>query len=367
MNNATKTDNRTERIVLWAALGLLLILEFRAHRITPFMLDDNWYSTNLATGEPLRSFSDIIEGQIWHYMNWGGRSITHGILQLVLMTGELMADILNVIMMLLLTWMMCIVTDRKTLPDFVLMHALLFAFNANIFSAVLWQSGGVNYVYSSCWILLFLWPYFRLLKDEAAKDLPFVNLWIVPIGLMTGWSNENMGPTCFLIAAFTLVLQGKVRHKKLSFWSVAGTLVSLLGSALCILAPGNFYRSSFVETPTLYERFLSMLTAESQYLFPSVLFAALVFLATVIVWKCTIALWQWVLLAAALLSYGAMVLSPHYPDRATFGTMVFLIMFGVSLLEDATDSGKLFRHNRNVLIICFVVSASLCLLLPMNG
>lgn len=42
---------------------------------------------------------------------------------------------------------------------------------------------------------------------------------------------------------------------------------------------------------------------------------------------------QWMLLALAILSYGAMVLSPHYPDRATFGTMVACIALSLSVLK----------------------------------
>lgn len=59
------------------------------------MMDDEWYGTNLVTNQPLRGLSDIIESQIWHFRNWGGRCMTHGILQLTLMSGEFMADMLN--------------------------------------------------------------------------------------------------------------------------------------------------------------------------------------------------------------------------------------------------------------------------------
>ncbi|MBQ3515952.1 MAG: hypothetical protein IJA29_01880, partial [Lachnospiraceae bacterium] len=40
------------------------------------------------------------------------------------------------------------------------------------------------------------------------------------------------------------------------------------------------------------------------------------------------------LLAHGVLSYGAMVLSPHYPDRATFGTMCVLIILILSMLNE---------------------------------
>ena len=43
------------------------------------------------------------------------------------------------------------------------------------------------------------------------------------------------------------------------------------------------------------------------------------------------------LLLGALLSWGAMFLSPHYPDRASFGTMVLLICAILSMTGKAVD------------------------------
>lgn len=92
-------DNRKKLLnqIFWlTAIFLLAVVEFFMHRETAFMMDDIWYGTNLATGEPLRSLGDIVEGQIWHFMNWGGRSMTHAALQLTLMSGELAADRLSI-------------------------------------------------------------------------------------------------------------------------------------------------------------------------------------------------------------------------------------------------------------------------------
>ena len=74
-----------------------VVLLFMANIKVPFMMDDLWYSTNISDGSPLTGISDIIESQKWHYVSWGGRVFTHGFLQLVLMSGELCADVINVI------------------------------------------------------------------------------------------------------------------------------------------------------------------------------------------------------------------------------------------------------------------------------
>ena len=49
------------------------------------------------------------------------------------------------------------------------------------------------------------------------------------------------------------------------------------------------------------------------------------------------------MLFCALLSWGAMILSPHYPDRATFGTMVLLICVILSL------TGRILEKQKELL------------------
>ena len=94
--------------------AILLVLLFLVHQQTQFMMDDEWYATNLVTGEKLQSFSDILESQKWHYDNWGGRSVTHGILQMTLMSGEFWANIFNMTATLLLVFMIFPVVKNIT-------------------------------------------------------------------------------------------------------------------------------------------------------------------------------------------------------------------------------------------------------------
>lgn len=322
---------------IWIALFMLYTLQFVFHRFTPFMMDDLWYSTNLATEEPLRTLGDIVEGQIWHYMNWGGRSITHSLLQLTLMSGELMADLLNVGMTLLLSYMICVISGHKNLLTFFAASVLTVSLNANILYSMVWQAGAVNYVYSTLWILFFLWIYLRPLDHSTGQALPFAWLWMIPLGLITGWSNENMGPSCFVCTLMVMFYHARVQRKKIPLWMFTGSLFSLLGSILVILAPGNFVRSATI-TPTgpletLYNRIFSMLQAGTDFLFPSVLLLLGLFLVYIYGMKQKPYVTDYILFIVAILSYGAMVLSPHYPDRATFGTMVLCIVLLLRILN----------------------------------
>ena len=347
------------------ALTILIITEFTAHRLIPFMMDDLWYGTNLVTGEKLHSFQDVVENMVWHFYNWGGRCMTHGVLQLTLMSGELCADILNVVMALLLTFLVCVVIHQRKLSTFLMVHSMILSMNANVKMSMLWQSGTANYVYSSVWILIFIWPYLRALEEPERKQLPLAALWLVPIGLLAGWSNENMGPTCFLAALGITVYSWRLQ-KKPAVWMYVGIVSSLVGSILVVAAPGNFLRSGYVESQGLWGRLLSMLTAGTDYLLPIVLPMAFFLLLKVVCLRSKISKEQWVLLAMVILSYGAMILSPHYPDRATFGTMVFGIALLMSVLREVLEERPRLMPWMSGLTACYWVGAMARLLLEIS-
>lgn len=360
-------DNITfEKIVSIAGILILAVTEFVLHREIVFMMDDNWYSTNLATGNPLSDFADVIESQVWHFFNWGGRVITHGFLQLTLMTGELFCDILNIVMTLCLTYMICVLAKRKHPFWFLTGFTMLIGLNANIKMSMYWQSGTANYVYATTWILIFLWVYLRQVQTPDTTALPMVNIWIPVLGLITGWSNENMGPACFCIAVVVILYFTKYLKRKAPLWMISGTVFCLLGSCLVIMAPGNFVRVSNMDetglAETLYNRLLSMLCAGTDFLFATALLLVMLILIYTVFLKEKLQPAQWMLLAHAILSYGAMVLSPHYPDRATFGTMVVCIVLMITIMADILHKHKEWTKYFTTLTACLWIYSMFSLL-----
>ena len=349
-------------IVIWAGIIILLGIVWIFHRNVPFMMDDIWYGTNLATGEPLSGLSDIVEGQVWHYLNWGGRSITHGVLQATLMAGETGADILNMIMYVVLGIMVCVTAGRKSPVWFLAAASSIVALNANVKMSMFWQAGTVNYVYSTAWILLFVRSYLRHVEDPECKKLPLIDLWIFPLGLITGWSNENMGPACLLLTIAAEVYLVRARGAKIQGWMVGGSLACLLGSVLVVAAPGNFVRSATIAPmslfETVYDRFYSMLRAGTDFLFPTAVLLTVVLLIRTVCQGGKLRPAQWMLLGLAVLSYGAMVLSPHFPDRATFGTMVVCVVLVISVLSDILKEKIHYRPYVNLAVLsiwCYAI------------
>lgn len=312
----------------WGLLAVTLGMVWAVQRKIPFMMDDNWYRTLLYSEEEIHSLGDIISAQVWHYNNWGGRCITHGLLQMILPLGELEADAMNLAAMIGLGIMVCAVAGRRSVPFLVMAVGFFHAMSANWMMSMYWQSGACNYLYITIVILLFLCCYLRLLEEEEKKDFSGIAFWILPLGLCAGWSNENMGPTVWLLTAGILFARKK-EGKAIRPWMLLGNAAALAGSVLLVAAPGNHVRSLETEQPgplwTLFLRCYYESRAAANYLFLPLVVCLCLLLVSWVFLNVRPDRKELVLLAGALLSWGAMVLSPHYPDRASFGTMVFLI------------------------------------------
>ena len=329
----------------------------------PFMMDDLWYADKLVSNEgpsgiPITSFKDIVESQIWHFHNWGGRCMTHGLLQILLQLGEPAADILNVAAALVLAYVMCLLAGvgkrRSDAPIYMWADesaqlavgmfwalAMMIGLNANWQMSMFWQAGAVNYLYITIFILLFLYCY---LRDDPDKRLYGISLWIMPLGIISGWSNENMGPAVWILSLLAILLR-LYEKKKVYVWMVLGNIACLAGSIFVVAAPGNFVRSEQAENEygLLWNIFLRCYyesKAALQYLFPALLILAVVLVIGKGILNITIGIRNHLLMSGALLSWGAMILSPHYPDRATFGTMILINCVIMSMMQKIGEKEK---------------------------
>ena len=376
-----KSKNLKIYILSFVGLAVLLGLQFVLQRATPFMKDDLWYSTNLSNGGSISSPMDIIESQVWHYFNWGGRVINHALLQVILSLGEFGADIMNILATIVLGLMICLVAKVKNPLYYLLAEAMIVSFNASIHFSMCWESGSANYLYSSSWILLYIYVILRSLNSDK-KKLKGIEIWIVPLSLAAGWSTENMGPSCFVLTAFAIAW-GLIKNKKAEAYLIEGAVCSALGSALLILAPGNFVRNEFVEKVPLKNlienRFNNFLESSCGFLFPTLLFAIILFTLQMVLFfkrkrsvnaadnlsagsqgKKSFAEAQTgsfpiediALFGIGIVAQCAMILSPTYPQRASFGIMCVLIAYIISVLSKITKENA----RANIALIIMGVS-----------
>lgn len=350
-------NNRIVFAISGIGLLVLLSLQFCLHRITPFINDDLWYATNLTTGEPITGIMDILQSQKWHYNNWGGRIVNHTVLQAVLSLGEFGADIANILATIVLGIVICVLSQCRNLFFFLFCESLIVSFNPSIFYSMYWESGSVNYLYSSSWILLYLFVVLRELKEEE-RALKGIAFWIIPLAFIAGMSNENMSPSCFAATAFVIIYLYRVK-KKVAFALWEGAFITLLGSIFLIFAPGNFVRGQFVEDMSLIKVILNrsqnFLTSSCNYLFPSFLMASILLTVEIAIFGHKLSIYRLCLLGFAVTAHLAMFLSPTYPQRASFGIMCVLIAFILLSLKEIVDIHKKYSN------IILVIAASIYL------
>lgn len=359
-----KTISRIAAVLcIFAALGVF----FAASRSTHFMMDDLSYATNINPdspnyGQPVSSVKDIVESQVWHYFNWGGRTVAHVVLQFLLWSGEIGADIFNTIALSLI----CVfLVGRKRKLDLwmiVLSFGMMISTNPNWHQSLLWQSATANYLYMMLLCIPFTGLYLRKTacvkdedkvagesvsgKDKCPKGLCATGaaLGMFVWGVLSGWTNENIGPTVFLITVAVIVFLFK-RKIKVPVWMYTGSVGTVIGSAAMILAPGNGVRMEYVEDhgsfiKNMIARASTLITNSETYLFSIFIMLLMVYICYRLLFKKLPSYEVIVLGLAAIVSDCAMFLSPHYPDRAGFGSMVFALWAVLKMLAEIFEQSE---------------------------
>lgn len=359
-------SNNTKNTIFWIILlGVTILCMWMTQRAVPVMMDDEWYSTILSAEEPLTSLQDIVQAQIWHYYNWGGRTVAHTVAQMIfLYLSEPVADALNVAVIILLAWMINAMMGERRLAFLTLTIGFLHGLNANWKMSMYWQTGACNYLYMTVIILAFLWLYLRELDEKTNKIAPGSLVWVSILGLLCGWTNENMGPAVWVLTL--IVMLTRLREKKpLKPWMMSGSVFCLLGSVMMLLAPGNALRSAEIPENSygvLWRVFLRMYgvcKGAWEYLFPTLLLTGILIFVNTCILGNRLQRKEMLLLVGAFLSWGAMALSPHYPDRASFGTMCLLLCVCVSQAAAVMKS----RDSKN----CRIAMAGIGIFIWLRG
>ena len=359
-------------------IGVFLWIYYLCNvKLGVYAQDDILYSTNLVTGEPLRNFADIVESQIWHYSNWGGRTVAHTILQILFLAGDRFIDIFNPFACLAFAAVGNIYFKKKNLWTLLAVLAGIFALNPIWYETQLWQTGIANYLYLAIIYLPVVYLYIKEtemvtagssepakdgeLKDTAKKPGKALEIILIPVmailGLLSGWSNENMGAAIFLGMAVCIVLVIR-KNKKCPAWMIVGAVFTLIGSALLVLAPGNYSRADEALTQTDLSGMKALLLRSYMVTFAFFVYLSHmlpVFLASVVFYKgIRRAKWfkgDYILMGIPALALAAMVMTPHFPHRAIFGICTFLLILTIRLIDREKESIPVFLRRLAVVIL----------------
>lgn len=181
------------------------------------------------------------------YLGWSGRVTTDFTNTFFLKWPKIIFNIFNAFMFTALAFLTYkhIVGNKESKRNWIilLIVELTIFLSVPVFGqTILWETGSVNYLWNTVYILAFSLM-FRLTYEEednikSNKLIYFLQI----LGIIAGCSNENTGGGLILLELL-FILNLKLKKKKVPAWMYLGTCFSIIGFAILIIAPGNYVRS----------------------------------------------------------------------------------------------------------------------------
>ena len=251
MNEQTKTPKIIKILILVAFVSMVLIIFLQQLKV-PFMLEDLDYAKNLVTGEPLRSMDDISQS-IGCIFFWKGGSVVGGFfLQLILLCGGYVADVINILVMLLCSFLIFAPVKRSHQRMFfcVFSFLLLIALNVDWNNSYFRQFGAVNFFYPSLIILALLNICSKVVdNNDDYKTLGIVRTVVLAAaGFFAGVWSPSYGIICSLILGGVIFYRTKVSKDLQNTGFVTALFFSIIGVVLYLVCPGNYTEGSVLVT-----------------------------------------------------------------------------------------------------------------------
>ena len=217
---------------------------------------DGEHGGNLIDGigerQRVESIGDIFQSQYSHWHTWGGRVIAHFFAQFFIWIGKPYFDVANTIFFAAFIILILKLTNtqfkKSAFATFWIFFILFFIgarFSASV-TWLTWLTGACSYFWSTVFQLAFLLPYVNAVRFCKADNSTEKILLMIPLGIFAGLSNEAGSlATIFLTTIFIFIAWRKNFLKR---WHFAGYVTLILGSALCIFAPGNFAQTEFIRS-----------------------------------------------------------------------------------------------------------------------
>lgn len=229
----------------WWGLAAVFLFMLLLNWLMPLHRDDYDYALVWETTKHLASMEDIFVSLYRHYFMHGGRMVAFFTQESFLIHDKIWFDFANAFvfvgLILLLIWhslrrvTLCF-DGWKVVTAFLLVWLAIPHFG----EVAVWMCGSVVYLWTGFWGFLFLLPYNLYFAGHFQKKgiLPAFLLFL--LGILAGWSVENMSVT-FNGIAFLSILYCLKNHQ-LKGWMVSGFIGSALGFLLLLAAPGNYVR-----------------------------------------------------------------------------------------------------------------------------
>ncbi len=234
MNNLKKHKwlSKSCIVTLIAIFILILILNL----LTPLVADDYAYAT-------ANTLLEVFQLEKIQYFSWGGRSVAHVFARTFLMLPKVIFSFINslvfVLLIVILNWHGSGNLELTNPKPLIIISGLIFLFAPWFGQTNLWLTGSCNYLWMATIIFAFLLPY----RMHYNHSIHFNYLYLIIMGVMAGWSNENAGGAALLYLLLMGFIELIVHHKKVWIPYLVGFSSCLFGFLMMILAPGNYVRA----------------------------------------------------------------------------------------------------------------------------
>lgn len=364
--------------------GLIVLCSFicaLAYNIlTPYLSDDYAYMMELRDNGAA-SVVDVAKLAFAEYFQHGGRLLHYFTFRLFLfIPNKMVFNVVSSLYFVALGLLIYANVDRKKKFD---MGILLLAFGLVWLLAVspgqtmFWLTGAVVYLFAIVYILASITFYRYLINQDSLKHPWLMSVLMFLIALLAGNSSENNSAAAILLV-FIITLSKyfsvkKANRNEASFRSfikpymVGAFLGYLAGYLTLILSPGTWNRAASIAEDD-YTGFVGLLShiykimVSIKELFLPELIILTVILTTLIVTKRFNSFSEFISNAGVLYIIGAIggsfvlaVITPPV-NRAYFGASVFLIIAGISLLQEIRNADAV--KYSVVAVVCLIFTFS---------
>ena len=316
--------------------------------------------------ERVNSIQDILVSQWRHYFTGNGRTIAHLFVQFFIWQGKWLFNLVNSLVFVLLILQIHWISDRGKISfvnlrasNFFWIFFTLWTFVSGFWSVYLWLAGACNYLWSIVILLFFLIPYERKYFDNESQIFQTykMRLLFFLLGICAGWGNENT--ICWIILVLAFWLYRLFLLRQIESWMVYGFVGLCIGYALLMFAPGNAVKTNYYLENYFMNNWLTIYSAA--YLKDRILYFGTIEYFQLLLWyfiftsfrklnkieKNKTEISKYCLLAKvccilSLLFNLIMLLTPDFPLRCGFASLVFIIIASSLIIRTEEITGKYF-------------------------
>lgn len=332
---------KTTSILATYALIFTVVLVFNF--LSPLAADDFCYSFSWADNSRIKSIRQIIDSMAVHHNTINGRLIIHAVAQFVLIFPKWIFNVLNslvtVFLLHLITKYARPSNSRSAVFTVTCGAVMIFNFTPKFSDIFLWLMGSINYSWSICCLLVFLWPYAKayLYGEAVGKAWCYLH---IPFAFVAGSCTEAFSPAAIMIAfCISVLLLIKDRHVPWQF--ICSLAAAVFGFLFLLSSPASSGRVSIFSLSTLANNIIGIISSVREHLLALYIIYA-IFLALSIVFKTDL---KRIILSLLLVIGGAASLATYslavyFVDRHMAFSVILTVVAVLILMVDLFENGK---------------------------